>query len=122
MYTIIISSEARADLTNHYDTIAEKNSTAALKIFDAARQTFADLARFPRSGSLSPYHPDPTQESILSFTESLQSQSKLSESFMALRISIAYLIQSWIKTYEHSLPKIRSSHTHSRNTVVILGL
>jgi toxin ParE1/3/4 len=62
MYTIIVSPEARADLTNYYDTIAEKNPTAALKVFDAARQTFADLARFPRSGSLSPYHPDPTQE------------------------------------------------------------
>jgi toxin ParE1/3/4 len=62
MYTIIVSPEARADLTSYYDTIAQANQPAALSLFDAARQTFADLARFPRSGSLSPYHPDPTQE------------------------------------------------------------
>ena len=62
MYSIIISPEARADLTAHYDTIAQHSQPAALKFFDAARQTFADLGRFPRSGSLSPYHPDPNQE------------------------------------------------------------
>ena len=39
-----------------------ENQPAALKLFDAARQTFADLARFPRSGSLSPYNPDLNQE------------------------------------------------------------
>ncbi len=62
MYTIIVSPEARTDLNHHYDVIAQRNQSAALQLFDAARQTFADLARFPRSGSLSPYHPDPNQE------------------------------------------------------------
>jgi toxin ParE1/3/4 len=52
MRTIIVSPAARADLTAHYDYIAQTNQRAALALFDAARQTFVELARFPRMGSL----------------------------------------------------------------------
>lgn len=52
MRAIIVSPEARGDLTDYYDYIAQTNQSAALALFDAARQTFADLARFPGMGRL----------------------------------------------------------------------
>jgi toxin ParE1/3/4 len=52
MKAIIISPDARNDLNGYYDYIAESNQNAALALFDAARQTFADLARLPGTGSL----------------------------------------------------------------------
>lgn len=48
---IIISVPARNDLNRHYDFIAQSNPKAALRFFDAARQTFGDLARMPGLGS-----------------------------------------------------------------------
>jgi toxin ParE1/3/4 len=47
---IIISVPARNDLNRHYDFIAQSNPEAALRFFDAARQTFGDLARMPGMG------------------------------------------------------------------------
>ncbi len=52
MKAIIVSPEARADLIDYYDYIAQTNQSAALELFDAARKTFADLARFPGMGRL----------------------------------------------------------------------
>jgi toxin ParE1/3/4 len=48
---IIVSVPARIDLNRHYDYIAQGNPDAALQFFDAARQTFGDLARMPGMGS-----------------------------------------------------------------------
>jgi toxin ParE1/3/4 len=48
---IIVSVPARIDLNRHYDYIAQGNPEAALQFFDAARQTFGDLARMSGMGS-----------------------------------------------------------------------
>jgi toxin ParE1/3/4 len=48
---ITVSVPARIDLNRHYDYIAQGNPEAALQFFDAARQTFGDLARMPGMGS-----------------------------------------------------------------------
>jgi toxin ParE1/3/4 len=48
---IILSNPARTDLNRHYDYIAQSNPEAALRFFDAARQTFGDLSRMPGMGS-----------------------------------------------------------------------
>jgi toxin ParE1/3/4 len=50
MKAIIISPEARADLNDYYDYVVQINPDAALEMFDAARITFADLARMPNLG------------------------------------------------------------------------
>jgi toxin ParE1/3/4 len=50
MKGIIIAPTAYADLTDYYEFIAQTNSSAALRFFDAARQTFAQIARFPEIG------------------------------------------------------------------------
>jgi toxin ParE1/3/4 len=51
MRGIIISVEASTDLSEYYDFIAQSNPTTALRFFDAARQTFAQIARFPEIGA-----------------------------------------------------------------------
>lgn len=62
MLRIIISVPARLDLREHFDYLADRNYDKALTFFDAARQTFADLARMPTMGS--PY--PSTQERLKS--------------------------------------------------------
>jgi toxin ParE1/3/4 len=52
MKGIIIGPKAYADLEDYYEFIAQSNSTAALQFFDAARQTFAQIARFPEIGAV----------------------------------------------------------------------
>jgi toxin ParE1/3/4 len=52
MKGIIIAPEAYADLEDYYEFIAQSSSTAALRFFDAARQTFAQIARFPEIGAV----------------------------------------------------------------------
>lgn len=51
MAKIVVSALARLDLQGHFDYLAEINYDKALEFFDAARQTFADLARRPSIGS-----------------------------------------------------------------------
>jgi toxin ParE1/3/4 len=50
MTAIIIAPEAYADLSNYYDYIAQANPDAAMRFFDAARSTFADIAKMPSMG------------------------------------------------------------------------
>jgi toxin ParE1/3/4 len=50
MKAIIISPEARSDLNDYYNYVAQTNQDAALELFDSARKTFADLARLPGMG------------------------------------------------------------------------
>lgn len=50
MKGIIVSAKASADLNEYYDFIAQSSPNAALRFFDAARQTFAQIARFPEIG------------------------------------------------------------------------
>jgi toxin ParE1/3/4 len=52
MKGIIIAPMAYADLEDYYEFIAQNNSTTALRFFDAARQTFAQIARFPEIGAV----------------------------------------------------------------------
>jgi toxin ParE1/3/4 len=52
MKGIIIAPTAYVDLEDYYKFIAQSNSTSALKFFDAARQTFAQIARFPEIGAV----------------------------------------------------------------------
>ncbi|MGP1386869.1 MAG: type II toxin-antitoxin system RelE/ParE family toxin [Thainema sp.] len=47
MRKIVVSPPARLDLRKHFDYLAENDFDKALEFFDAARQTFADLARMP---------------------------------------------------------------------------
>jgi toxin ParE1/3/4 len=54
MLKIVISAPASLDLQSHFDYLAENDFSKALSFFDAARQTFADLARMPGMGSLYP--------------------------------------------------------------------
>ncbi len=51
---IIISPKASQDLDDHFAYIAESNFKAALKFFDSARSTIAQLARMPGIGSSYP--------------------------------------------------------------------
>ena len=48
---IFITPKANEDLDNYFAYIAENNPNAALRFFDAARQTFANLARIPGMGN-----------------------------------------------------------------------
>jgi toxin ParE1/3/4 len=51
---IIIRPKASQDLDDHFAYIAENNLEAALRFFDSARSTIAQLARTPGIGSLCP--------------------------------------------------------------------
>jgi toxin ParE1/3/4 len=48
---IVITPKASADLDEHFEYLAQYNLEAALNFFDAARQTFAQIARTPCIGS-----------------------------------------------------------------------
>jgi toxin ParE1/3/4 len=48
---IVITPKASADLDKHFEYLAQYNIEAALNFFDAARQTFAQIARTPGVGS-----------------------------------------------------------------------
>ncbi|MBD2179641.1 type II toxin-antitoxin system RelE/ParE family toxin [Planktothrix sp. FACHB-1355] len=48
---IAITPRASLDLDEHFSYIAENNQDAALRFFDAARQTFSQLAKTPGIGS-----------------------------------------------------------------------
>lgn len=58
MLRIILSVSARLDLREHFEYLADSDYDKAREFFDAARQTFADLARRPGMGS--PY-PSPKE-------------------------------------------------------------
>jgi len=49
---IVIRPRASVDLDEHFTYIAQNNFEAALGFFDAARQTFSQLAQMPGIGSL----------------------------------------------------------------------
>jgi len=49
---IVIRPRASVDLDEHFSYIAQNNFDAALGFFDAARQTFSQLAQMPGIGSL----------------------------------------------------------------------
>ncbi len=48
---IVITPKASADLDEHFEYLVQYNVEAALNFFDAARQTFAQIARTPGIGS-----------------------------------------------------------------------
>lgn len=50
---IVIKPKASFDIDDHYAYLELNNPDAALKFFDATRETFAQLARMPGIGSLS---------------------------------------------------------------------
>lgn len=54
MRKIIVAIPARLDLNQHFSYLAETDFDTALQFFDAARQTFADLARMPEMGGRYP--------------------------------------------------------------------
>ncbi|WP_036478421.1 type II toxin-antitoxin system RelE/ParE family toxin [Myxosarcina sp. GI1] len=47
---IVITPRASRDIDELFEYIAQNNSDAALRFFDAARQTFSQLARTPGLG------------------------------------------------------------------------
>ncbi|MBW4563358.1 MAG: type II toxin-antitoxin system RelE/ParE family toxin [Mojavia pulchra JT2-VF2] len=49
---IIITPKASLDIDEHFAYIAQENPDAALKFFDAIRETFAQLAKMPGMGRL----------------------------------------------------------------------
>ena len=49
---ILIHEDATIDLHEHCNYLAQNNQNSALQFFDAARQTFAALARMPGMGQL----------------------------------------------------------------------
>lgn len=49
-----MSEPARLDLREHFGYLAASDYNKALEFFDAARLTFADLARMPSMGSCYP--------------------------------------------------------------------
>jgi toxin ParE1/3/4 len=51
-YSISIRPQAMADLNKHADYLTQQDAALAFRFFDAARQTFADLARMPEMGKL----------------------------------------------------------------------
>ena len=48
---ISICPQAIADLNTHADYLSQQDTSVGFRFFDAARQTFADLARMPGIGS-----------------------------------------------------------------------
>lgn len=48
---IVITPQASADIDKHFEYLGQYNLEAALNYFDAARQTFAQIARTPGIGS-----------------------------------------------------------------------
>jgi len=54
MRKVIVSTPAQLDLREHFAYLAESDFDKALQFFDAARQTFADLARMPGVGGVYP--------------------------------------------------------------------
>lgn len=54
MKRIVVSVPASLDLRAHFAYLAESDFDKALEFFDAARQTFADLAQMPGVGSAYP--------------------------------------------------------------------
>ena len=51
-FGIVITPKASQDLDDLFDYIAQNNPDAALRFFDAARQSIATLAQTPSIGSL----------------------------------------------------------------------
>ena len=51
-HSISIRPQAMADLNKHADYLTQQDADLAFRFFDAARQTFADLARMPEMGTL----------------------------------------------------------------------
>ncbi|MBD2110746.1 MULTISPECIES: type II toxin-antitoxin system RelE/ParE family toxin [Cyanophyceae] len=51
---ITVRPRANQDLDDHFTYIAQSNSEAALKFFDAARLTIAQIARMPAIGVVYP--------------------------------------------------------------------
>jgi len=51
---IVITPRASQDLDNYYTYITQNNPEAALRFFDATRQTFAKLAQMSGMGSFYP--------------------------------------------------------------------
>ena len=49
---ILVLPEAEYDIEDIYNYIAETNHDRAMQFFDAARQTFAELARIPGLGQI----------------------------------------------------------------------
>jgi toxin ParE1/3/4 len=49
---ILIHEDASLDLQEHCNYLAQNNRDSAFQFFDAARQTFAALARMPGMGNL----------------------------------------------------------------------
>ncbi len=49
---ILIHEDASLDLQEHCNYLAQNNRDSAFRFFDAARQTFAALARMPGMGNL----------------------------------------------------------------------
>jgi toxin ParE1/3/4 len=49
---IVITQNARADVKKHFAYLSQNNPDAALKFFDATRETYAQLARMPGMGSI----------------------------------------------------------------------
>lgn len=49
---ILLLEDATLDLNEHYNYLLQSNQEVAISFFDAARQTFANLARMPGLGHL----------------------------------------------------------------------
>ncbi len=49
---ILVHEDATLDIQEHFDYLAQNNIDSAFEFFDAARQTFAALARMPGMGNL----------------------------------------------------------------------
>jgi toxin ParE1/3/4 len=49
---ILLHQDAIFDVNEHFGYFVQENPDRAFQFFDAARQTFADLARMPGMGSV----------------------------------------------------------------------
>lgn len=61
-HRIFIRPAASVDLDQHVAYLIQNNSEAAMRFFDAARQTFAALARMPGIGRIYRTGEDETQD------------------------------------------------------------
>ncbi len=59
---ISIRPDASLDIDRHVDYLLQNNPEAAMRFFDAARQTFATLARIPSMGRVYREGEDATQD------------------------------------------------------------
>jgi toxin ParE1/3/4 len=90
---IVITPKASSDIDEHVAYISQDNFDAALDFFDAVRETFAQLGKMPRIGSLykleNPRLPELRKWAVKGFQKYLVFYFEQEENIQTLRVLYA---------------------------------